>query len=325
MKEFLFLLLGACAVFGFIEYYQLSGKIDTLTAEEAADKQATSQASINLVDRDNQIGELKARVASLKRQLAERGASFAAVTPPVPTPGTATLIPPTRAAPAVSVAASPSPPTSSTSPSIPSTLTTRSGMTYYGCTLSRTYPDGILFTHAAGVARVRFDDLDPSLATAFNYDPAAAQKYEADEAGRARQQALADQQSEAAKEAAANQQQADLARNAEMNPESNASRALATPAPASNPTSQLSPEDQDQIRQQIKYLESDMREKLGEMASVYERDGYAKAVNSQSAYRDAVAEEADKISELEQQLGQPSQPEIRWVPYYPYYIYPFYY
>jgi beta-lactamase class A len=123
-----------------------------------------------------------------------------------------------------------------------------------------------------------------------------------------------------------NRQQALLAQQGELNPASSSMPAI-PPAPATtgNSSSSLSPAEQEQVRQQIKDLQQDMRQKLGEMASVYERDGYAKAVSSQSSFRDSVADDADKIAQLQDQLGVQRNPGIQWIEYYPYYVYPFAY
>ena len=80
-----------------------------------------------------------------------------------------------------------------------------------------------------------------------------------------------------------------------------------------------------EIKQQIKVLTSDIRQKLGEMASVYARDGYAKAANSQSSFRDTISDEIDQVNALQTKLGVAQTTPIQWTPYYPYYVYNFMY
>jgi hypothetical protein len=309
MKEFLGLILAIAVIFGGIEYHAMTGQVAELTASEAVDKKAADDASSNLELANKQVDDLKAQMADLERKIGQQDAELSAAKKD-PSGGQA-----------ASLASAQS------GPSLPAMIETRSGTTYVGCVLSKVYPDGIAFGHSTGFAKVLFSDLDPALAASFSYDPVAAQKYENDQAALAQQTASAQQAAAAQQQAAAAQQQATLARQAEMNPDT--ATLAATPTTNSQTSSSANPAlseaDKAQIKQQIKVLVSDIRQKLGEMASVYARDGYAKAANSQSSFRDTISDEIDQVNALQTKLGVATTTPIQWTPYYPYYVYNFMY
>jgi hypothetical protein len=310
MKELFGLILAIAVIFGGIQYHAMTGQVAELTASEAADKKAADDASANLELANKQLDDLKAQVADLERKIGQEDAELSAAKKDL------------SGGQAAGTGPAPS------GPSLPSLIETRSGATYMGCVLSKVYPDGIAFSHSTGFAKVLFSDLDPALAASFSYDPVAAQKYENDQAALAQQTASAQQAAAAQQQAAAAQQQAALARQAEMNPDSTTLATIPTTnsqtsSSASNPA--LSEAEKTEMKQQIKVLVSDIRQKLGEMASVYARDDYATAANSQSSFRDTISDEIDKVNALQTKLGVAETRPIQWTPYYPYYVYNFMY
>ncbi len=166
MKAFLVLTwLGiAVAVYFGYNFYQQS------LADGVAAAQTLEAAKAANADLSGKVDSLTQQLSRVQRQLADARAAAAAAVPAV--------------APAVITSAPVATPAA-----IPSTITTAYGKTYTGCVLSRVTPDGISFIHSMGVAKIRFADLDPSLATTFGYDAAAAKKYEQDQAA---QQARSD-------------------------------------------------------------------------------------------------------------------------------------
>jgi hypothetical protein len=54
------------------------------------------------------------------------------------------------------------------------TITTRDGITYERCKLTRVDPDGINFIHSKGIAKIRFAELPDSYQHLFKYDPEKA-------------------------------------------------------------------------------------------------------------------------------------------------------
>ena len=73
--------------------------------------------------------------------------------------------------------------------------------------------------------------------------------------------------------------------------------------------------------QQISDLKEDINSKLRQIAAVYAQDGYAKAVSSQSAYRDAVTKEVGQLQGLQSKLGLKPTPNPTYYPFYPYYYF----
>jgi hypothetical protein len=72
-------------------------------------------------------------------------------------------------------------PSAATPPATPAPermdLTTRSGITYLDCIITRVEPDGISVTHTKGVAKIPFTDLPEAFQKKYNYDPAKAAAY----------------------------------------------------------------------------------------------------------------------------------------------------
>jgi len=180
MKVFLVLTWLGIAVAGYFGYnfYQQS------LADGAVAAQNLETAKAANADLSAKVDTLTQQLSKVQRQLAD--ARAAAVAVPAVIPAVATPVP---------VAA----PTS-----IPATITTIYGKTYTGCALSRVTPDGISFIHSMGVAKIRFAELDPSLAATFGYDAAAAKKYELDQAAQQAQSDAARAAMEARDNAAAN-------------------------------------------------------------------------------------------------------------------------
>jgi hypothetical protein len=209
---------------------------------------------------------------------------------PAPTNAPATNMPATNApstiAPSTNAVNGESPTT------IPSTIVTISGKTYTDCVLSRATPDGISFMHSLGVAKVPFSDLDPALAAKFGYDPAAAQKYE-------QQEAVQEQASDAQRAAA----ESYSATNA-----SESDAAAVAPAASAPPPSSLSPGQRQAIQQQIASLQSDIafmqgeeNKLLGPQKNILSTD-YGQV--SQGGYAGKIAAEQAQVAQLNQQLSR---------------------
>ena len=219
-------------------------------------------------------------------------------TPPAPAPAPA---PAPTPAPVVGTASHPF-------PAQPNwTWSTSNGTIYRDVVIQKIEPDAVTILHHDGGAKIDMANLPPDIQAQLNYDPAAAKAYAA---------------AEAAREAAADAELAREKQKAEHDAQLLAERQAAPQqAPAAGGAPVLSDEAKAQMQQQISDLKKDIRQKLGEMASVYATDGYAKAVSSQSSFRETVMEESDQVNTLEDKLGVPHTPEPRWFPYYPYYFY----
>ncbi len=66
----------------------------------------------------------------------------------------------------------------------PLTITTKSGRTFFNCTVTRVYPDGVGFTHRDGVIRIAFKDLPDNLKKEYRYDPAKEAAYAKEQAAK---------------------------------------------------------------------------------------------------------------------------------------------
>lgn len=62
------------------------------------------------------------------------------------------------------------------------TITTRSGKSFYDCTIVRVHPDGVSFTHRNGAAKIAFKELPASMQRELRYDPQAAAAYQREQA-----------------------------------------------------------------------------------------------------------------------------------------------
>ena len=56
-------------------------------------------------------------------------------------------------------------------------ITTRKGVTYKQCAVTKVDPDGIRITHTDGAAKIVFEDLPDALQRQYNYDPAKVAEY----------------------------------------------------------------------------------------------------------------------------------------------------
>jgi len=56
-------------------------------------------------------------------------------------------------------------------------ITTRSGLVYRNCKITRAEPDGITVTHAKGIAKIPFEDLPSDVQQEHQYDPEKARAY----------------------------------------------------------------------------------------------------------------------------------------------------
>lgn len=57
------------------------------------------------------------------------------------------------------------------------TITTRSGKSFYECTVVHVHPDGVSFTHRDGAAKIAFKELPANMQREFRYDPKAEAAY----------------------------------------------------------------------------------------------------------------------------------------------------
>ncbi len=74
-------------------------------------------------------------------------------------------------------------------------ITTRSGVTYDRCKVTRVEPDGISIFHSKGIAKIPFPDLPPEYQEKHGYDPDQAATY-SQQAAEARRRAAAQRQAE---------------------------------------------------------------------------------------------------------------------------------
>lgn len=56
-------------------------------------------------------------------------------------------------------------------------ITTRSGVTYTNCTITRVEPNGITVFHVEGIVKIPFTELPKELQTKYNYNPTNAAAY----------------------------------------------------------------------------------------------------------------------------------------------------
>lgn len=64
----------------------------------------------------------------------------------------------------------------------PTTIETAQGKTYERCKIMKRDPDGVLFSHSKGVAKVLFSDLSEPMRNALGYDAYKADAYEKEQA-----------------------------------------------------------------------------------------------------------------------------------------------
>jgi hypothetical protein len=164
MNLILFLLLvtaGEAAYFTYTFEQQTSDGFQKQTAEWQKEVNSLEMDSREMKDAKEQlqvrIDDAQAQVTALSGQAAKTQAPAASTTPaPTATPS---------ATPADAV----TPP-----PAVGSDLgnmTSLSGQTFVNCRLLKVEPDGVTFSHSAGITKVLFTDMSPAAQKRFGHDP----------------------------------------------------------------------------------------------------------------------------------------------------------
>jgi hypothetical protein len=126
-------------------------EVDSLEMDAREMKDAKAQLQVRIDDTQNQVTALSRQVAQAQ--------------------------PATNAAPATPAPAAPAPTDNVTPPPAVGSdlgdITNLSGQTFVNCKLLKIEPDGVTFSHSAGITKVLFTDLPEAAQKRFGYDPNA--------------------------------------------------------------------------------------------------------------------------------------------------------
>ena len=257
----------------------------TLLAQ--SQKECADLTTVNAaLESDN--GALKENLRSLSDQVAQLKAVALGTT----APGTAPTTLDAGVTPATFIPPSPLPAQANW------TWTTTDGKTYKNVVIIKVEADCVTILDDEGGARIYTVTLPPDIQKLLNYNSSLART-----AGEAR-----------VKDEINNQ----IALNAEKQ---RVQQQLKSEAATDQKTVlTLSGADAQILQQKIQTLQSDIREKLREIAQDFRNDDYSRNT-SHSAYEDIVTQEAQQVCDLQTKLNEPATPLPVYYPYYPYYYY----
>ena len=186
------------------------------------------------------------------------------------------------------------------------TWKTTDGKTYKNVVIAKVEADCVTILDDTGGSRISIATLPADIQKQLNYDPELA-KIAMD--ARAKEDAYTTAGLAAEKQQLAQPQ---------IKPQS---QPLQPQVAQTNAPPTLTQVDKAAMLQQVSDLKEDINSKLRQIAAVYAQDGYAKAVSSQSAYRNAVTKEVEQLQDLQSKLGLKPTPNPTYYPFFPYYYF----